>query len=99
MIATAGGSLDEREAKRFREDALKLRRAQVLEVLEIRKQEGGGPMGTLELARSIGLSTKKDVNGVLCSLRDARLIDEVLSDSVSGKSCWCLPNGKVPRDC
>jgi len=93
MIANAGGSLDEREAKRLREDDLKLQRAQVLEVLEIRKREGGGPMGTLELAHSIGLSRQKDVKGVLYSLRDARLVDEVLSESVSSRaSRWCLAN-------
>lgn len=83
-----GASADRVEAQRLREDCLEQRRTQVLEVLESRRQEGGEPMGTLELVRRIGLSRKADVNCVLSDLRNRRLVDEIPSST--GPPRWYL---------
>mmetsp|Transcript_74986 Transcript_74986/g.160577 ORF Transcript_74986/g.160577 Transcript_74986/m.160577 type:complete len:549 (+) Transcript_74986:49-1695(+) len=73
-------------AGREREQALERRRQQVFEVLRSREQDGGEPMGVLEIAHSIGFENKRDVNAVLFTLRDRGLVDQVTSSD--GKPRW-----------
>merc|ERR1712224_785500 len=52
-------------------------RRRVLEVLRCRAADGGESMGALEVARSIGLATKRTVNHVLYDLLHDGLIEKV----------------------